>query len=44
MENWIVMGAVVFAVCLIHPPFLGGVLSVCVMMLATYIVFKLIGG
>lgn len=44
MENWIVMGAVVFALCLIHPPFFGGVLSVGFMMLATFIVFKLIGG
>lgn len=44
MEEWLVMGGAVLLVCLIYPPFLGFIMGMGSIMLATYVVFKLLGG
>ena len=44
MENWAVMGAVVLVLCLFNPPFFGAVIGAGGIMLATFILFKLLGG
>lgn len=42
MENWMVMGGAVLLVCMLYPPFLGFVIGVGIMAVATMIVFFLI--
>lgn len=44
MENWMVMGGAILLVCLLFPPFLGFVVGMGAMMLATYAVYKILGG
>jgi hypothetical protein len=44
MEQWLVMGAVVLVICIVHPPFLGAVIGVGGIMLATVLLYKLVGG
>lgn len=44
MEEWMVMGGAMLLICLFYPPFLGFIMGMGFMMLATYIVFKIIGG
>jgi hypothetical protein len=44
MEEWLVMGGAVFLICLVYPPLLGVVIGAGGLMLATVVVYKLLGG
>lgn len=44
MEQWMVMGAAVLVIGMIYPPLLGVVIGAGGIMLATLVVYKLIGG
>jgi hypothetical protein len=44
MENWLVMGAAVLVICLVYPPLLGVVIGAGGLMLATVVIYKLLGG
>jgi len=44
MEQWLVMGAVVLVICIVYPPFLGAVIGAGGFMLATLLLYKLLGG
>jgi hypothetical protein len=44
MEEWLVMGGAVFLICLVYPPLLGVVIGAGGLMLATVVIYKLLGG
>jgi hypothetical protein len=44
MEQWMVMGAAVLVIGMIYPPLFGVVIGAGGIMLATVVVYKMIGG